>query len=260
MKRTPISLAREAIPDIFHPWVLDARVYDSSCSQAAQVLFLEKGAGYFLKSGPKCSLKNEALMTNYFHKKGLSAEVLAYESYEKDWLLTQAVPGEDCLHPAYLEDPIRLCDTLGQTLRILHETNCQDCPVDHLQEYILTARNNYESRHFDEALFPDNWGYASPEAAWRVVEENEKYLHRDTLLHGDYCLPNIMLQDWRFSGFIDLDSAGLGDRHIDLFWGIWSLGFNLKTDKYRNRFLDAYGRELVNDEIFPIIAAFEVFA
>ena len=84
-------------------------------------------------------------------------------------------------------------------------------------------------------------------------------LRCDVLLHGDYCLPNILLDDWRFSGFIDVGSGGIGDRHIDLFWGIWSLEFNLKTDKYRGRFLDAYGREDVCEALFPLIGAMEVF-
>ena len=92
-----------------------------------------------------------------------------------------------------------------------------------------------------------------------VIEENGKYLTCDTLLHGDYCLPNIMLDGWKFTGFIDLDHAGLGDRHMDLFWGIWSLEFNLKTDRYRERFLDAYGRDRVNEETLRLIAALEVF-
>ena len=41
--------------------------------------------------------------------------------------------------------------------------------------------------------------------------------------------------------------------------GTWSLNFNLKTDAYRERFLDAYGRDVIEPEMFPIIAAFEVF-
>ena len=68
-----------------------------------------------------------------------------------------------------------------------------------------------------------------------------------------------MLDDWRFSGFIDLGNGGVGDKHIDLFWGAWTLNFNLKTDKYRNRFLDAYGRSDIEEEIFRVIAAAEVF-
>ena len=68
-----------------------------------------------------------------------------------------------------------------------------------------------------------------------------------------------MLDDWRVSGFIDLDHGGIGDRHIDLYWGCWSLGFNLKTDRYRDRFLDAYGRDKINEALLSVIGAFEVF-
>ena len=84
-------------------------------------------------------------------------------------------------------------------------------------------------------------------------------MKNDTLLHGDYCLPNILLDDWKFSGFIDLDSGGVGDRHIDLFWGAWTLRFNLHTDAWCDRFLDAYGRDRIEPEILRAIAAFEVF-
>jgi kanamycin kinase len=198
-------------------------------------------------------------MTRYFHEKGLAAEVLAYESSEYDWLLTRRIPGEDCIHAMYLADPKRLCDTTAELLRRLHEESTAGCPVNRTGEYLENARRNFEAKAYDESLFPDNWGYASAEEAWRVIEESGKYLRSDVLLHGDYCLPNIMLDNWNFSGFIDLDAAGLGDRHIDLFWGMWSLGFNLKTDAYRERFLDAYGREKVNEEMFRLIAACEVF-
>ena len=79
------------------------------------------------------------------------------------------------------------------------------------------------------------------------------------LLHGDYCLPNIILNGWKLSGFIDVGSGGVGDRHIDIFWGAWTLWFNLKTDRYRSRFLDAYGRDKADEEILAVIAAAEVF-
>ena len=85
-------------------------------------------------------------------------------------------------------------------------------------------------------------------------------LKSDTLLHGDYCLPNIMLDDWRFSGFIDLGNGGVGDRHVDIFWGVWTLFYNLKTHKYADRFLDAYGREAVDRDALMAIAAAEVFS
>jgi kanamycin kinase len=160
----------------------------------------------------------------------------------------------------YLDDPVRLCDTTAQLLRTLHEMPAEGCPIpNRTAEYLETARHNYHCGNYDASLFPDNWGYASAEEAWAVIEDLGKYLKNDTLLHGDYCLPNIMLDNWRFSGFIDVDQGGIGDKHMDLFWGIWSLGFNLKTDAYRDRFLDAYGRDAVEEEMLRLIAAIEVF-
>lgn len=260
MNRTPISVEFATIPAQFHPFFQDASIFDSSCSPAARVYFLDKGPGYFLKSAPKGSLQKEAAMNTFFHKQGLGAEVLAYESLEKDWMLTLRVPGEDCTHAQYTKDPARLCDTTAQLLRMLHEEDTVGCPVaDRTAEYLATARRNYATGNYDTSHFPDNWGYASAEEAWAEIEKNGKYLQTDTLLHGDYCLPNILLDNWKFSGFIDLDTGGVGDRHVDLFWGMWSLQFNLKTDRYRERFLDAYGRDRIHEDIFRTVAAVEVF-
>lgn len=260
MQRKPTSLLPEQIPAVFHPYLKDATVFDSSCSRAARVYFLDKEEGFYLKTAPKGSLRKEAQMTDFFHKKGLGAEVLGYESLENDWLLTRKVPGEDCIDPAYLSQPERLCDTVAHLLRKLHEMDATGCPVaDRTGEYLATAHRNYVNKAYDASLFPDNWGYASAEEAYAVLSSTAKYLRSDTLLHGDYCLPNIMLKDWAFSGFIDLDAGGVGDRHMDLFWGMWSLEFNLKTDRYKDRFLDAYGRDVIEEELFRTIAAAEVF-
>ena len=58
---------------------------------------------------------------------------------------------------------------------------------------------------------------------------------------------------------VRLDSGGVGDRHIDLFWGIWTLFFNLKTSAYCQRYLDVYGRDRVSEDALRTIAAIEVF-
>lgn len=260
MKRTLIKPDLEQIPSVFHSYLRRACVYDSCCSSDANVLFIDVDGGYYLKSAPKGSLRDETAMTEYFHRKELSAPVIAYESLEQDWLLTAALRGEDCLFEAYTDSPARLCDTTATLLRMLHDTPCAHCPVpDRTADLIASAQENYRFGNYDHSLFPDNWGYASAEEALSVIKRDAGFLKTDTLLHGDYCLPNIILNDWRFSGFIDLGNGGVGDRHLDLFWGIWSLWFNLKTDRYRERFLDAYGRELVNEDAFPVIAALEVF-
>lgn len=260
MKKHLIDLDTAAVPPQFHSLLEGARVYDSSCSREARVYYLEKDRGLYLKKAPKGSLRKEAALGSYFHSKGLAPEVLAYESLREDWLLTREGLGQDCISPMYLSDPRRLCDTTARLLRMLHDTDISGCPVpDRTADYLATAKRNYLAKAYDLDLFPDNWGYATPEDAWQELEKNGKYLKADTLLHGDYCLPNILLQDWQFGSFIDLGSGGVGDRHVDLFWGVWSLEFNLKTARYADRFLDVYGRENINPDCFRTVAAAEVF-
>lgn len=260
MERVLIKPDLELIPAVFHRLLQGAAVYDSSCSTEARVLYIQREGGVYLKSAPAGSLATEAALTRYFHSKGLATEVLEYHCGERDWLLTRRVPGEDCTHGDYLAQPERLCDILGQKLRMLHELDFADCPVkDRMESYRSLAERNYRTGDFDHESFPDSFGYGSAEEAWDVITRDGHLLKSDTLIHGDYCLPNVMLENWRFSGFIDLGNGGVGERHIDLFWGLWSLGFNLKTDRYGDRFLDAYGRDGIEEELLRIVAAYEVF-
>ena len=261
MKRKSVPFCPDVFPEELRSFISRFSLYDSSCSPEARVWMLEGPETFFLKSAPAGTLKTEADMTRYFHGKGLGAEVLHYLPAEKDWLLTRAVPGEDCTFPKYWEDPRRLCDTTASLLRQLHEESIEGCPVaDRCGAYLANARQGYETGYCELDLFPEQeWSFSSAEEAWKLVTENGKFLKNDTLLHGDYCLPNIMLDDWRFTGFIDVGRGGIGDRHIDIFWGVWTLYFNLKTNAFDNRFLDVYGRDKIEPELLRTVAALEMF-
>ncbi len=260
MKRTFLAKYPEQIPEEFLRLFDGASIYDSSCSNAARVYFIDKNGGYYLKVSDKGCLRAEAELTRYFHKKKIGAEVISYYSDETDYLLTSSVKGEDCTFGEYLSEPVRLATLLGETLRMLHETDASDCPVkNRIESYVYLAEQNYKTGNFNHSHFPDSFGYTSPEEAYEVAMAGKSALKNDVLIHGDYCLPNIMLDNFHFSGFIDLGSSGIGDRHIDIFWGLWSLEFNLKTDKYADTFLSAYGRELINMDVLKTVAAFEVF-
>ena len=71
----------------------------------------------------------------------------------------------------------------------------------------------------------------------------------DSFTHGDLCLPNIYFdENINFIGFIDLGSAGLGDSWCDYSWMLWSLEYNLKTDKYNDVLLNKLGIEFDNNK------------
>lgn len=260
MNRTPVDMIPN-LPDSLREYITDASLYDSSCSPEARVWFADTHGGIYIKTAARGTLETEARMNAFYHSRRLGPEVLAYTREEADWMVTRRIPGEDCTHPMWLEDPARLAETTGQLLRMLHETDIAGCPVDNINEQLLDgARKGYAAGTFEADLFPYAASFPAPEAAWAAVQPGLHTLKTEVLLHGDYCLPNILLENWRFSGFIDLGGAGLGDRHIDLMWGAWTLIFNLKTDRWCSRFLDAYGREDVDTEKLRLIALLEAFS
>lgn len=63
----------------------------------------------------------------------------------------------------------------------------------------------------------------------------------DCFIHGDFCLPNILAKDGEVSGFIDLEAGGIGDPWMDYAWCIWSLEYNLGTNRYTGLLLDELG-------------------
>lgn len=257
MKRTLITPDLSLFPEELHPFFTEADVYDSSSSPEARVYFIDKDGGYYLKATQKGALLPEAELAKYFHGKNLAPEVLAYISAERDFMLTARARGEDMTHAQYLAEPKKLCDKLAELLRALHEQDFSACPVrDHTARYLETARKNRENGVFDLSFAPE---FRQADEAYAYLTSNAHMLKDEVLLHGDYCLPNIMLDDWSFAGFIDVGNGGVGDRHVDLYWGAWTLGFNLGTDAYRERFLDAYGRDKIEEEKLRLIAAAEVF-
>ncbi len=67
------------------------------------------------------------------------------------------------------------------------------------------------------------------------------------LVHGDYCLPNVLVEDGRLSALVDVGKAGLGDPAIDLAAGLWTLQYNYGPGHARE-FLDAYGAPPMSDD------------
>ena len=261
MKRTKIEADLTLFPEEFHPFLRGAGIFDSSCSDQARVYYIDRDGGLFLKRNAPGKLKAEAEMTAYFHSLGLSAQVLAYLGTDScDWLLTRRIPGEDCTHPMYRSDPARLCDIVASRLRLLHDVPPDDCPVKDLMDTFKASvvRGSGSGTYDEPEKFRDLWAFSSAEEARRCAEEALPALKGGVLIHGDYCLPNILLADWRFSGFIDVGSGGIADRHIDILWGIWSLMYNLGTAGYTERFLDVYGRNLVNTDLLRGVAAMEL--
>lgn len=259
MKRIETQMDLASFPAEIARLLEGAALYDSSCSREARVTFIDRDGGLFLKTAAAGALHNEAAVTAYFHDLGLSAEPLLYTTARgTDYLITRRIPGEDCTADEYLSDPKKLCELTATLLRTLHDTACESCPIDRIASYTAAVQEGLDGRHYEPELFAGLWEFSSFDEAKRCAVDGLSTLQRDALIHGDYCLPNVIVKDWRFSGFIDLGNGGRGDRHIDLLWGVWTLNFNLKTTAWTDRFLDAYGRDRIDQDKLRAIAAMEM--
>ena len=166
MERVPVKINIGDYPEVFRPLLSGADIYDSRCHSGAEVLFVDRDGGYFLKSMPRGELEREAEMTRYFGSIGLGARVLAFEQTDRDFMLTERVRGEDCTHSRYLSDPKRLCDLYAELLYGLHQRDFTDCPVkDRMGAYRALAYENYRTGNYDKDSFPDSFVDAESQEA-----------------------------------------------------------------------------------------------
>jgi kanamycin kinase len=243
--RIPVT-APLLLPAAVKPWVTGAVVYNSSSSQASQTYYAEKrGEGVFIKVGPTDLLEREWAMDRFLAAYGLGPDVLDFGHEDGSFLVTRPLGGEDGISGGHLDQPGRLAQALGSALRVLHSLPTEHCPFPHRSaEMRALAAENIQQASYDSGLIPERFD-AAVDRFRRTTWPSDDLV----VLHGDFCLPNVLFQDFRLTGFVDLGNGGVGERHYDLYWGLWTLGYNTKSDRYNDTFLAAYGRDLVVPEL-----------
>ncbi|WP_028551220.1 aminoglycoside 3'-phosphotransferase [Paenibacillus sp. UNC451MF] len=238
MKRTEISFNINTVPISIRPFMQHARIYDSSCSENARTLLVEGAEKAYLKISKRGSLEREYAMTRFLNScHAIAPKVIAYESdADQDYLFTEAVAGEDGTAEEHIGNPGKLAGVFGEYLRMLHSLPIEGCPYPHRTAEMLNEQTSIS-------------------LSSQMIEQIKYEAADNAIIHGDYCLPNIIMDRFVLKGFIDLGYGGVGDRHYDIYWGIWTLNYNLKSDKYKDIFLDAYGRQDVDKERLNLFAS-----
>lgn len=139
---------------------------------------------------------------------------------DMSYLLMSRIQGKMSCDTYYLEHPHELTSLLAEGLQMLWRVDISDCPYERgLVEELKQARYNVEHGLVDVSrcepeTFGEN-GFASPMHLLEWLEEHQPACE-PVLSHGDFCLPNIFLQDGRISGFIDLGDAGIAEKWKDI--------------------------------------------
>ncbi len=163
-----------------------------------------------------------------------------------EYLISSEVPGDNCVDAMKRLDSGRIVELLANGLRQIHALDITRCPFDERIAAKL-GRGWHNVRHglVDEDDFDDERLGMTAQEVYEALQRTTTPEGELVFTHGDYCLPNILVQDGRVSGFIDLDRAGISDKYNDLAIASRSIGHNLGPD-YERRFFECYGLETVD--------------
>jgi kanamycin kinase/aminoglycoside 3'-phosphotransferase-2 len=157
------------------------------------------------------------------------------------YLLTAEVPGSDATDERWLADPARLVELLAAGLRNFHGQPISGCPFEQrLDAELAQAAANVAYGTVDAGSFDAERAGRSPAALLAELTATRPRDEDLVLIHGDYCLPNVVIAGWQISGFIDLGRCGVADRYHDLAQTVRSVRRNL-GERWAAPFLEAYG-------------------
>jgi kanamycin kinase/aminoglycoside 3'-phosphotransferase-2 len=173
---------------------------------------------------------------------------------EYSWLLTRAVPGRSAAEPWPAGRRGAVVDAVADAALALHALPAARCPFDQgLAVTLERARRAAEDALVDTGRLEAfragraDGVLAELAAAAPAVEDT-------VVCHGDYCLPNVLLDPGtlRVTGLVDLGRAGRADRYADLALMTRSLASGLNPQygpAYARRFLARYlGAGMAADE------------
>lgn len=197
---------------------------------------------------------NEYMVCNWLSGRIPVPRILAYEVHdEKAYLLMTRMPGKMACDERYMRDPKLLLEIVAEALHLLWGVDASDCPCDNsLDGKLKAARYRVEKGLVDvEDTEPETFGengFASPGKLLEWLENNrpEEEL---VFTHGDLSLPNILVQNDRVSGFIDLGRMGIADRWQDIAICYRSLKHNFEG-KYNGGFpYEGYSPEMLFEKL-----------
>lgn len=204
---------------------------------------------YYLKIAPRAELgelEAELQRVRWLHGRLPVADVCVLDC-DDDWayLVQSEVPGVMACDATFAADVPTLARLLAEGLRQVHAVSIADCPFDErLDRKMALARERVCAGMVDESDFDeDRKGKAATEMFAELVAARPQ--DEDLVFtHGDYCLPNVLIDRAasRVSGFVDLARAGVADRYQDLALAARSLAYNFGPG-WEPYLWDAYGIE-----------------
>jgi aminoglycoside 3'-phosphotransferase-2 len=192
--------------------------------------------------------REEATRVKWLKGVGILAPHVIHVAEARDyfWLVMECLSGEDATKSR--APPAVKTRELAKALKAIHRLDPNACPFDEtLAVKLARAANRLKANDVNEDDFDDeNRGKTAAEL-YRQLERLCPATEDVVVAHGDACLPNVMLDGGRFSGFVDCGRLGRSDRYQDLALACRSIAANLGSG-WIGVFLREYGVTTIDED------------
>lgn len=209
---------------------------DIGCSDATVYCFTNRDNTLYLKVEKVNSEFGHEQKIMKWLKGRLAVPQIIAQCRDKgyDYLLMAKMHGEMSCSEQYLRNPRELVRLLAEGIKMLQKVDISECPFDGtIKNKLKFAKERIDNNKININEWEESTSFKTPEELYDYLIANQP---KEELVftHGDYCLPNIFLENGNLSGFIDLGRAGIADKWQDIALCVRSLKHNLKSDQYTN--------------------------
>lgn len=179
----------------------------------------KKHKNIYLKSGDGISAKSlnlEASALAWLAGKGLNVpEIMFFDQKKgKTFLLISGVPGLPA-HKIAERNKSEILKIVANALRKFHRTNLFGAEtLNNLEDDLDKIYKHLKMGVINRNKFVAANDGKPPEDVFEYLRNNKVNFDKNSLIHGDFCLPNILIDQGNF-GFIDLGDCGPGDKYKD---------------------------------------------
>lgn len=158
-------------------------------------------------------------------------------------MLITEIPGVPSFDARFEGHERQIITVLAEGLRLIHGVDVTACPFDRrLDVMIAAARRRMMAGEVDETAFDAVRQGRTTQSLYDELIAKRPAETDLVLVHGDYCMPNILIDPATraLTGFIDWGGAGVADRYLDLALAARSITHNW-GEAWVAPFFAAYG-------------------
>lgn len=158
-----------------------------------------------------------------------------------EYLITEELPGRSSEGEWARADIPGMLRAVAEGLRRIHTLAIRDFALDGSVDGLLARLERRVRLNLVGEGELEGVGWRG--SAQELLEEMQRRRPRNeerVLTHGDFCLPNVLVEAGQVTGVVDWGHAGVGDRHRDFAAVAMSIGRNY-GEEWVEPFFEAYG-------------------